>query len=383
MSQPPGLPLHAQKAITGQLLGWEALTPELRLLEHQGRGNAAEQFAMCIRTAAEEALDAFDNPEPLDSFLRRLADQLPGKVAAISQQYTADLAQVLTTFSGLVADFCAAPYDPLERLFAGVAQAAADFYGDNEVKVPPDLWHNTSRDIAFLGKDAKGLSFAPDLHLSAQTKFMRDRALTATVTLKVAPMYLEAEAISVLPRVLLHEYVAHVPQGPHSPERVHPDVNDSFAEGWMDYVAHLVHTAVLHRRGPHKALTECLNRRWLPFYVEAAERFFQARSRTKGRDSAAAARSLGVAAATLLHDLLRRLPETNADADKLMRRFSFELNTSGLDSTLRQLVVAEIHAALVRVSEDEGLVSAVRGWASGRSCLMDLCDFVLRRGLKC
>ena len=358
-----------------QLLGWKALAPELSLLESRGSKDAVEYFSFCIRTFANEALVDHHSQESLESFLNRLAQQFPIKMAVWLPRHADALADVLNRFEELVADFCASPHDLLGQLFTGVAKTAASFYREHGVALPPTLWQRTYSLVSFLSGEA-GLSFAPDIHLTARTKFNVDSSdieASAQVQLKVVPRLLEIETICALPRVLLHEYIAHVPQGPHSVDRIHPDPSDAFAEGWMDYIAHRIHKAVLEQTGPYEALIDCLDRTLFPFYEAAAERFFQARSAFRGRDAAAAARSEGAKTARLLHDLLRTLPETSGDADALMYRLSFELNSSALDSILRQRLVAEIHLSLIHGSRSDHLVNPLRDWAAGKSDLIDLC----------
>src|SRR5262249_54752118 len=153
-------------------------------------------------------------------------------------------------------------------------------------------------------------SFLSTIHVQLWTEFGIDDHPTAQVMVKIPPRWLDQETIAALPRSLLHEYVAHVPQGPHSERRLHPDAADMFAEGWMDYVAHCIFRAVMERRGPSLGLGVSLAPTWITLHEDAAERFFAARCALADGDRTAAVRHEGVAAARQLHDQLRQLTET-------------------------------------------------------------------------
>ncbi len=371
MSPMPGLPLHAQKAVVGRLLGFEVLAPSLSLLESQGYRDAGTRLKERLCWFTNEALDNPDDCQPVGLFLADLAGALQAEVASFQVGAAAAAGYALTEFATLVATFATTPVDPLEGLVAAVAQTAADCYEAFQPTVPAALWQHTQLVVSFIGGKV-GLSFSPDVHLQVRTEFGTEDEPSAQVLLKISPRWLDANTIAVLPRVLLHEYIAHVPQGPYLGERTHPDANDVFAEGWMDYIAHIVHRSALERRRPAELLSNYLVLTWMSLYDGAAERFFAARCALQDGDPVAAARSEGAAAARQMHDLLRRLPETAGRADEHLYRLSFGLNSSKLDSLSRRRFVAEVRRCMLRASRSDTLVEALRAWAAGELKLEDL-----------
>ena len=376
MNETSSLPLYAQKAVLGRLLGFQALAPQLSLLESRGCLEAGGWLTACICRSTDTALGDVDNREPLVSFLERLVAELEAEAEKLPRDVNDTVGGILQELAELVGAFGKSHEDPLWQLITAVAQTAAGFYHAFGMAVPDEPWERVQPVISFLGGDAS-LSFAPTIHLQVSTKFGMKDTQSAEVCLKIAPRWLDPETIAALPRVLLHEYISHVSQGPYQDERAHPGPEDGFAEGWMDYVAHCVHRAVLQRRGPSNPLADYLALTWLGFYEATAERFFSARSALRGYDPAAAARSEGAKAARQLHDLLRGLKETSDNPDEALYRFSFGLNVSGLSSVHRRLMVAQIRRCLLRASRSDALVPLLRQWAAGRIELEDLAASLL------
>jgi len=242
------LPLHAEKAITARLLGFEALAPKLSLLESKGYRDASNKLQNRLCWFANEALENPEDERPLSLFLADLVEELRDEVSRLRRTEAEEIAScAVTDLATLVSTFEAAPYDLLGRLVAAVQQTAAYYYESSRTAVPDRLWQRSVPVISFLRNKAC-LSFASRVFLQVSTEFGVEE-LSSSILLKVPPRWLDVETIATLPRALLHEYIAHVPQGPHTGIRNHPDANDVFAEGWMDYVAHHVHRSVLEQRG--------------------------------------------------------------------------------------------------------------------------------------
>jgi hypothetical protein len=370
------LPLHAQKAVVGRLLGLEIIVPQRARLELQGFHDAVTRLESHLYWATNEALDDPDAKNRLDVFLRNVVKELYDEAARLSSTARTAVTQLVDELSVLVTDFCSAPYDPLERLANATAKTSAEFYQTYAAEVPDELWLHSVPVFEFLG-GKKGLSFAPDVHLRIRTKFETNDPMASHVIFEVTPRWLDATTMATVPRVALHEYIAHVPQGPYSQTRSHPSPTDAFAEGWMDYLAHRVYRSVLEQRGPCQALFTCLVPAWLSLYERASERFFDARTELRDSDPAAAARSEGSQAARQLHDLFRGLPETSEDPDTPLYRLSFALNCSSLSGVERQRIVAEIRANLASASVGYILVQALRDWATGKITLSDLSNVLL------
>lgn len=324
------------------------------------------------------ALDKPDSVQRLEHFLAGLVDYLQSQVGSVNSDAKAIAEEAVNDLRGLVASYNAAPYDPLERLADAVATTAAEYHRNFDAQVPDDLWQSTIPRFSFVGGRA-GLSFAGTINVQLWTEFKSNDHPTPEVMVKISPRWLDQETIAALPRSLLHEYIAHVPQGPHTARRIHPDPSDPFAEGWMDYIAHCIFRAVLERRGPRVALFDALIPKWALLYEEAAENFFRARCFIGDGDRTAAARHVGATAARDLHDLLRRLPDTSGNADDFLYRLSFGLNASALDNLARTTFAANVLHCLHRASLLPALVVPLRDWANGRITPEDFFELIIGR----
>jgi hypothetical protein len=361
-----GIPPHAQHAIVGRFLAFEALAPNISQIESNGYQDAADRLHRRLRWLTNEVLDNPDHGETLERFLENLVRGLQSELATFNASAADTAGIVLYELGILVANYKAAPYDPLERLAAAAAETAAKYYQEYRAHVPHYLWQSTHPQFSFVGGRI-GLSFAASIHIQLWTRFGAGDQPTAQVFVSISPRWLDQETIAALPRSLLHEYIAHVPQGPYSGGRIHPDPSDPFAEGWMDYIAHCVFRAVLERRGPSLELWDILSPTCTFLYEQAAERFFIARCSLDDGDRTAAGRREGATAARQLHDLLRRLPETTGNADELLYRLSFALNASQVDNVSRARFAAKVRLCSRRASRADALVVPLRDWAAGRS----------------
>lgn len=363
------LPLHVQKALVGRLLGFQALAPQKALLQSHNAHLAGEVLSNSLCLLTDAALDDVDTEESLESFLEGLVRNVRAAVAPVLPRGGGTLTGVLDDFAELVDQFRASPYDPLQELADAAAHTAVNFYQFYDARVPSELWYHTTPAFKFV-RGETSLSFDPAVHLQAYTQFDTRDWRSGWVVLTLVPRWFDADTIAALPRVLLHEYISHVPQGPYFAPREHPDAGDSFAEGWMDYVAHCVHQSALDREGLSEKLAEHLLLTWMNLYRTAAERFFAARCAVPAYDRTAAERCVGAAAALSLHVVLRRLAEasalqTTASADDVMYRLSFALNTSRLSNTRRRLFVMEIRKHALYASRSDVLINALNHWISG------------------
>jgi hypothetical protein len=358
------IPPHARKAIVGRFLGFQALAPNLSTIESNGHRDTADRLSRSLLWLTNEILDDPDSVQTLGEFLRNLLRQLNDELRSVSDASRSAAQPVLEELGVLVAGYEASPYDPLGKLTDAVARTAADYYQAFDAEVPDELWQSTFPRFSFVGGKI-GLSFVSTIHVQLWTEFGLDDFPTAQVMIKIPPRWLDQETIAALPRSLLHEYVAHVPQGPHSGRRLHPDAGDMFAEGWMDYIAHRIFKAVLERQGPSLELGDSLAPTWIPLHEEAAERFFNARCALTDGDRTAPARREGAAAARQLHDLLRRLPATKDRADEYLYRLSLGLNVSQLGNVARARFAANVRLSLQRASRVDALTVPLLEWVNG------------------
>jgi hypothetical protein len=370
------IPPHAQKAIVGRFLGFQALAPNLATIQLNGHRDIADRLSYRLCWITNETLDDPDSVQTLGEFLVSLLDRLNDEVRGIGDASRSAVQPVLEELGVLVAGYKAVPYDPLRKLVGAAAKTAADYYQAFDAEVPDDLWQSTFPRFFFVGGKI-GLSFVTTIHVQLWTEFGIDDFPTAQVTVKIPPRYLDQETIAALPRSLLHEYVAHVPQGPHSGRRQHPDPADMFAEGWMDYIAHCIFKAVLERQGPSLELGNSLASTWIFLHEQAAERLFAARCELTEGDHTAPGRHLGVEAARMLHDLLRRLPMTRVRADEYLYRLSLGLNVSPLGNLARARFAANVRSCLQRASQADALTGPLLEWVNGHISSNDFFESVI------
>jgi hypothetical protein len=335
------------------------------MIESNGHRDTAARLSQSLCWLTNEMLDDPDSVQTLGEFLRNLVSRLNDEVRSVSDASRSAAQPVLEELGVLVAGYEAAPYDPLGKLTDAAARTAADYYQTFDAEVPDELWQSTFPRFSFVN-GLIGLSFVSTIHVQLWTEFGIDDYPTAQVMVKIPPRWLDQETIAALPRSLLHEYVAHVPQGPHSGRRLHPDASDMFAEGWMDYIAHCIFKAVLERRGPSLELGDSLAPTWITLHEEAAERFFSGRCALADGDRTAAARREGAAAARQLHDLLRRLTATKDSADEYLYRLSLGLNVSQFGNVARARFAANVRLSLQRASRSDVLIAPLLEWATGR-----------------
>jgi hypothetical protein len=392
MNAQPDFLKHNEKAVVGRLLGFQALAPHLPEFEALDCHWVGQKIASCLRGLTEQALEEPDSDEPLGAFLERLATELGAEVDRIlapregrlSSEVTDSVSGMLQDVLELVSKFCASQRNLLRELFSAVSHTSANFYNAYNDDVPAQLWNQVDPEFHFnLGRTS--LDFAPDIYLKAQTSFSKENPLSAQLDLTLAPRWLDIQTIAALPRVLLHEFISHVPQGPYVAPRSHPDADDDFAEGWMDYVAHEIHWAVLHRRGPSQELATYLTPAWRIIYESAAASFFAQRCAVRDYDHEAAARRMGADAAAEMHGMLEDLIAegplaTTTTADELLYRLSFGLNASTLNDIDRRTFVARVRGAWSDESQIAALKSALCDWAADDITLDDLMARVLDDG---
>jgi hypothetical protein len=358
------IPPHAQNAIIGRFLGFQALAPSLATIELNGHHDTAARLCQSLCWITNEVLDDPDSVQTRSQFLRNLVTRLRDELRHASDAAQSAVRPVLDELEALVTGYEATPYDPLAKLAAAAAETAAEYYQAFGAEIPDELWQSTFPRFSFVGGFI-GLSFVSAIHVQLWTEFGVTDSPTSMVMVKIPPRWLDQDTIAALPRSLLHEYVAHVPQGPHSQRRLHPDTGDMFAEGWMDYVAHCIFEDVLRRTGPSSKLCDVLDPSWISLHEDAAWLFFRARCALADGDRKAAGRSEGATAARQLHDLLRGLPATRGRADEYLYRLSMGLNVSQLDNVARARFAANVRLSLQRVSRSDALTVPLLAWVGG------------------
>lgn len=357
------IPPHAQYAIVGRFLGFRALAPHLPVIEADGHRDVAARLTQGLCWLTNEMVDDPDTTQTAEEFLRNLVSQLDDEVRGLKDAARSAAQPVIEELSRLVAEYEATQHGPLKKLTDAAAEAAADYY-ERFAAVPDELWQSTFTRFSW-ANGMISLSFVSTIHVQLWTEFEKYDYPAARVMVKIAPRWLDLDTIAALPRCLLHEYVAHVPQGPHSGRRLHPDASDMFAEGWMDYIAHLIFKEVMRKQGPSLELCVSPDPVWIDLHEQAADRFFSARRALSDSDRTAAARYLGVATARQLHVVLGRLRETKDSSDEHLYRLSLALNVSPLGNVARARFVANVQLSMQLASRSDALITPLREWASG------------------
>ena len=370
------IPPHAQNAILGRFLGFRALAPNLAMIESKGHYDIADRLHRRLCWLTNEVLDNPDSVLTPVEFLRKMLSGLEDEVRNADDASQSAAQPVLEELGVLVAEYEATPYDPLGKLTSAVARTVVAYYKAFNAEVPDELWQSTSPRFSFFGGKI-GLSFVSTIHVQLWTEFGRDDLPAAQVMVKIPPRWLDQETIAALPRSLLHEYIAHVPQGPHAGKREHPDPGDMFAEGWMDYIAHCIFKDIMERKGPPVELSDALAPTWILLHEEAAERFFNARCALTESDRTAPVRREGVEAVRLLHDFLRLHPATKARADEYLYRLSFGLNVSQLGHAARERFAANVRLSLQRASRIRTLTVPLLEWVNGNISSEEFFDRVI------
>lgn len=357
------IPSHVRNAIVGRFLGFKALAPNILTIELDGDLGAAAHLIHELCWLTDKILNDRDSTQAPAELLRNLARRLNDEVCGLDDASRLAAQPVIEELSVLVAEYEETPYDPLKKLTDAAARTAADYY-KTFAAVPDELWQSTVPRFSWVNGEI-GLSFVSTVHVQLWTEFGDYDYPTAQVVVKIAPRWLDLDTIAALPRSLLHEYVAHVPQGPHSGKRQHPDAGDMFAEGWMDYVAHLIFKEAMQRQEPSLELCVSPDPTWIDLHELAAERFFSARCEISYGDRLAALRYLGVAAARQLHALLRRLPATKGSPDEYLYRLSLGLNASQLSNVARARFAANVQLSMRLGSRSDVLIVPLCEWAAG------------------
>jgi hypothetical protein len=370
-----GIPSHAQKAIIGRFLGFQALAPGLSEMESKGHCDTAARLRASIGWITNEKLNDPDSQETLEEFLTTLPGRLNGELHNVTDRSRPAAQSAIEELQIIIDAYLLNPYDPLQRVTDDAARVAADYYRAFTTGMPDELWQSTFPGFSFVG--GKDSAFDDKAHLQLWTEFNRSDYPAARVMVKIPPRSLDEGNIAVLPRILLHEYVAHVPQGPHSGIRVHPDADDRFAEGWMDYIAHRIFKDVLERKGPSPGFGDSLVTDWIPIHENASERFFAARCGTTNSDRVAAVRCEGARAAWQLHDLLRRLAATSDRADEYLYRLSLTLNVSQFSNAARVQFATNVRKSLLRASRVDALTVPLLEWIKGHTSSNDFFERII------
>jgi hypothetical protein len=235
----------------------------------------------------------------------------------------------------------AAGTDPFHRLFTGITALAQAIYQDD--------WRTAELGMAHLRRHPRG---GQDPYgVTAATPWPPDD-LAAAVELRIQPDGFGPAAFAVVPILLIHECICHVPA------RQDRAANDStFAEGLMDWVGYFFHD------------------RWAvaldPELAPAARQHAEALRNvlTRGSSAEAQARRAGHRAAHILQAWFEGEPRDSPIAERLspaeaglaVARLAVQLNTVD-----RSLADKDHFVSLLSVPLPPQLEDALRGWYSGR-----------------
>jgi hypothetical protein len=149
----------------------------------------------------------------------------------------------------------------------------------------------------------------------------------SVVKLHLTPAKLDWDTCLACLYVLVHECFCHAFYGARNPNRREGTGNDDpFTEGWMDWLAHEL---LLQNRDFAQGLPASGTE-----FASIATIFTEARSQyradgAKPASTHAFSRAMGKAAAIQMHELLKRLPESRADALGALFRLSCDVLAEG------------------------------------------------------
>lgn len=397
----PHIPLNRRKVLSARLLYLDSTRPHELSIARVGAKPALDNLKQNIFNITRQATLSSGNDVPLDDFVKSLAANLSGihstlREFLLNAEQGELLDSMLETFqqaadqlccqscSALRPQICNGSFDddrivtekgdcisPLRRLFI-IAYAAAGVYYSHFATIPPGfLLPKVTLSTGF--STVKPHDIPVDLFVNGATFFRDNGARHASQVQLISWVErFDWDTYMAILYALVHECVCHAFQSSLSiGNRVKPDEDDLFGEGWMDYVAWDVMEEVVGGRGPAGTLRKEI--RYPTDSLTIGRSFYTVRGNYEPIDASSHAIScaLGRAVADKMHYLLERLPiamlpETHRSPRKAFLRLSFDLN-------------------LLRQPDDDlnGLISRIDEYLAPRELLDDLEQLETMKDIVC
>ncbi|MGB9181584.1 MAG: hypothetical protein WCB68_20310 [Pyrinomonadaceae bacterium] len=195
---------------------------------------------------------------------------------------------------------------------------------------------NSLPEVVFSTKHSRDMSDLHDLPIryaiTGSTEYCSlGEQYWSAVNLKMCIEDFDFDSYMAVPYILFHECIAHAFHGivpsPHARKPSEPE--DGFAEGWMDYVAFKIMEEVMYGKGPAKHLnskvkfTDAHHHRSYNLYFSRVDLDIQHPYKPS---KYAIHRKSGHNAASKVHRVLERLPESYKYTWDLFLQMSFDLN---------------------------------------------------------
>jgi hypothetical protein len=340
----PGLPVNIYNCLIGRLAVLQVLA------RHRARLYASDLAALhqdlyhSLRALTDPAISWERDNSTLRDFLYDLVTNLrqrldSTKPAAAGDQYS----RVFEEIAACVESLLQGGREPLLDTFNNVIDATVAYY--NHCKV--DIAAACPQDVQFTAKhsEEKPHTFDVPYYTTAHTDFDQGSTIAvSTVALTICAKSFDWDTYLAIPYVLFHESVCHVFQAQCKQEKA-PSVRNCFSEGWMDFVAYSIHTAVMEGTGTGALFAKRFPHR--QGHKEAGHVFHRSRCTPSATDTRSFSfRLLGVEAARRMFSLLAVIPETASDPSVAFLRLSMAINASSISHIERDEFAWRVHARL-------------------------------------
>jgi len=200
-------------------------------------------------------LTATDDRTAVGDFIVRLAQDFEREVGDRLRSAGPDdrdeLERIAAHLASCASGFRASPHDPMARLDAWSREVTASCYEHQPDAVVGSQIRDrlAVMDTLISGSDGPPPEAVPLWWVYSEARFQVTGGPVWSVELSLG-LPLPSASWQAASYLLLHEFVSHVGQGPWSADCRQPKSDDPYAEGWMDYVAYVLHALYLNGGGP-------------------------------------------------------------------------------------------------------------------------------------
>lgn len=292
-------------------------------------------------------LTASSDQTPVGDFLVRLSldfkREVGERLRSAGTEDRGEFERVAAHLASSASAFQASPHDPLARLDAWSREVTASIYEHQPDAVAGSQVRSRMGGIDTLisGSDGPPPDAVPPWWVYSDARFQATGGPVWSVELSLG-VPAPTSSWHAAGYLLLHEFVSHVGQGPWTASCRQPRSDDSYAEGWMDYVAYVLHALYLNRGGPVPGAVD---------YELPDEPYMRSMAATSYHNERSVVRKLGGQERRHGADVARRLNEHMvaggaAPVAESFLKLSLQLNASAAGHAERRLFVAGVDAAL-------------------------------------
>jgi hypothetical protein len=336
---------HAQRAILGWLVLHRPMSEKEAIADQDSLSESTfKGLEEWLEGRCAEQIGTPEDQTTVADFVSVLSEDLARET---DSRVRNRMPHVTEAFQGLAAhvqrhveDYRQTPHDPVRRLDKWAREVTVADYRDQPDAAIRDGIAARIAGIETVIIAVKGVpvSASGTWRVHGETTFRvgGGPAWRIDVSLGVA---LDRGSWHAASYLLLHEYISHGAQGPWGSSCVKPGPDDLYAEGWMDVVAHLLHTIYLHG-GTGDDLSAAPEDPGPRTYAANGYHHERCEVRLQG----AAGRHHGARVARSLNHLL--LEGRAEPADEAFLRLSLQLNASAASHLERDLFVRGVETAI-------------------------------------